>query len=179
KDADFEDSVFWVLANAIVINGADIQSNDQLGRHLAFGMGFMVVDQISDEESPEGLSTGFGNVLERHIAGTPSITLAPDSGETDDEINNWDLYVRDQLATRKLDEINKVCRYTVSHMQHRHYAISWSLTEDLVKDPLEFYSFLKKTDENEDAPREQLLAEAYDIDIKGMHQRWMKTITLK
>ena len=176
EDADFEDITFWVLANAIVINGAEIQSNDQLGRHLAFGMGFMVVDQISDEESPEGLSTGFGNVLERHVAGTPSITLTPESGEADDEINNWERYVRDQLATRKLDEIGKVCRYTVSHMHHRHYAISWSLAEDLVKDPLVFYSFLKKTDEKKDVPREQLLAEVYSTDIEAMHQRWMKTI---
>lgn len=176
---ELDDVTFWVLCNVIVIDGDAIQGNDQLQRHLAFGMGFMVIEQISDEEGPEGLSTGFGNVLEKRVAGTPTITLSADSGEEDDEINNWAMYVRDQLAARRLDSIDKVCLYTVERMHNRHYAIAWSLAEDLVKDSAALYNFLDKAADDADTPRTQLLSKAYGIDPKAMHQRWAKTIADK
>lgn len=170
------DETFWVLGNAIIINGDAWRGKDKRQRIMAFGYGYMVISQISDYRCPEGLAAGFGNVLETRVAGSPWVTLLPESGEEDNEIPNWSAFVRDQLAANRLDTIEEVCLYSVPRMHHRHYATAWSLAEDLVKDPMVFYRFVDETATDAQTPHPKLLAETYGSDLKAMHERWAKTI---
>ena len=83
------DETFWVFGNAILINGDAWRDGNKRQRIMAFGYGYMIMSQISDHGCPQGLATGFGNVLEKRVAGTPWVTLNAESGEEDDAIANW------------------------------------------------------------------------------------------
>ncbi|MEM9347255.1 MAG: hypothetical protein AAGB26_11630 [Planctomycetota bacterium] len=176
KGIRITDETFWVLGNAILINGDAWRDKEKRQRIMAFGYGYMVISQIGDYRCPEGLATGFGNALETRVAGSPWVTLLPESGEEDNEIANWAAFIRDQLAANRLDTIEEVCLYSVPRMHHRHYATAWSLTEDLVKDPMAFYRFVDETASDVDTPHPKLLAETCDTELKVMHERWTKTI---
>jgi hypothetical protein len=171
-----EQTEFWIMSNVVVINGAAFPTAESLLRVMAFGWGYMTISQTSDFVCPEALATGFGNVLEARVAGNPAITLLPETGEEDDKVRDWTKFVQAERAKNSLESIAQIFEQTVPTMQHRHYAVAWSLTEDLVQDPLLLYAMLKRCSTDNDTPRTELLTEAYSSDLETMQDRWAKTI---
>ena len=173
-----ENTEFWIMSNAVVINGAAFADAESLLPVLAFGWGYMTISQTSDFACPEALATGFGNALEARVTGRPSVTLLPDSGEQEDDkqIDDWSQFMATELANDELDSFATVFDWTVTDMQHRDYAVSWSLVEDLLKDPLMLYAMLKQSSTETDTPATDLLTQAYSTDLESMRKRWVESI---
>ena len=71
-----ENTEFWIMSNAVVINGAFADAESLLPV-LAFGWGYMTISQTSDFACPEALATGFGNALGARVTGRPPSHSCP------------------------------------------------------------------------------------------------------
>jgi len=114
---------------------------EEARRKVAFCVGFQSMMQLTREKAPDALQTGFGNITEVLMFGSPSVTVwsaysggrqgaGPGAG--------WAQVVRNRFAQRQITGILQVLGYTVDAMEPPQYAESWSLTTLLASAPDRF-----------------------------------------
>jgi hypothetical protein len=114
---------------------------EEARRKVAFCVGFQTMMQLTRKKAPDALQTGFGNITEVLMFGSPSVTVwsAYSGGQQGaGPGGGWAQVVRNRFAQRQINSVLQVLGYTVDAMEPPQYAESWSLATLLASAPDRF-----------------------------------------
>jgi len=149
-------------------------SPEVINHRIVFGSAYMGILQLSQDNIPDALATGFGNLAETMMFNDQFITVQ--SGYIDRDLKRdrktWPERVQSQFKLNKIASIQNVLAYTTRSMQLPQYAEGWSLLSLLAQDEDKLVQLVGRFAKNEDAY--EALSEVYEIDDQKLLKRWRR-----
>ena len=166
---------YWVSRSVTLIDGGAYRERDDAMRYLSFGLGYMMMSQVSRGTAPGALVSGFGNVVEVMVVGSPSVTLDPYFESEEEKIIDWSRFVRGQVAEEKLPTVREVLDFERRSMEPSHCAVSWAMTSFLASRPDALFEAVYRSIDEEVSPLDAVL-EAYGIEEDPLQATWVRAI---
>lgn len=166
---------FWVNAHYTIVDGASFRDAKSALRPLSFGVGYMIASHIAHYKEPDALTLGMGNLIETLATGSPATTLFSESGEDENEIDNWKNNFKQRRDANRLPDIRQILDYKSIAMKHSHYVESWALATHLAAQPDKFFNVLYRCRDAK-VPALDLILKEYAVDEKRLNQQWMQAL---
>jgi hypothetical protein len=147
-------------------------------RAIAFNIGFLYMQRMTEGKAPAALLSGFGNMSEATLDGNPQIVLGAvnyaEQNVPQSSGNRWIRLLQRQLAAGQLDSVQQLMAYRFTAMKEVQYAEAWSLTQLLVKDPARFTKLTEAIRAGQE-PVEAIQA-IYGVDQQKLQALWQQMI---
>jgi len=167
------DSVFVQGLFSVNLQGMDAEA---VRRRLAFSAGFQYMEQLTGNNAPAALRTGFGNLAEVMMFREPTITVL--SGYTDRRLGaqraRWVDLVRQKFAANKVASVANALVYTTGTMTLDQYAEAWSLTEFLASAPQNYAELVVELEKGTDPAT--AIENIYGLKDEALLKRWTQFV---
>ncbi len=162
--------------NICHVNGAKLDgpTSEKAKHYTAFDVGYLYIKQLTEDNCPDPLVTGFGNVVEEMGAGYPSVmvysysTRALGKGK-----NTWQKTVAQRFNEKKNPTPRKlISEYSTINMQFEQYADAWSFAKLLTGLTLEWEQLTRHLRDNGKGTTRSTILKLYNTNEKDLEEAW-------
>ena len=147
-------------------------SDEVISREVTYGLGHLMIGQAADEERPDGLQTGFGNLTETMAMGTPGVMVQSYDDRDAEHATSWASVVQQLFRERKIDSTFEVWNFDTSTMVLPEYAQAWSYVSMLCQEPEKFAQAVRAIRQGTGAA--EAIHEAYGLDDGQLLRAWAR-----
>ncbi len=147
-------------------------------RTVAYNLGYLYMQGVTDNQAPAALLSGFGSVAESNFDGNPQVMLGvatyADTHLPGRSGNRWLGLLKPTFAANRADSIEQLLANGIDAMEEIQYAEAWSFTQLLASDPPRFSKLIGEIRDGKRAV--ESLRAVYETDDKQLELRWAKLV---
>lgn len=146
------------------------QTDRDRQRNVIYNVGFMYMSQLSNDKAPDFLQCGFGNFCEALLYKDPGqVTIAYEIREMRGG-GSWSNFMRDLIRTKKTDNLEALCTFSMEQMTLTQYIQCWSFTDFLASRADAFETLIMVLGEG--MPARKAIPLVYRLNEAQLEQNW-------
>jgi len=171
-----------LAAGGAMLRGISVMNvqkmGDKIRRIIAFNMGYLYMDRLTEGRAPAALVTGFASMSESNLDGNPEIVLGTiDYSQKhipSTSGSRWIGLLQQHFAAGRVDSLDQLFAHRYSSLEEIHYAEAWSLIQVLAADPARFARLIEAVRDGQ--PAVDSVRKIYEVSDQQLYRRWAKLI---
>jgi hypothetical protein len=167
------------ITNVFVVICLEGQEGEQAHRRAATGVGFMNLMQQVGQLRHDPLATGFANVIESLVAGSPATMIfgsryQSPKRDMGNAPRTWLRLVQERMRTKKESSLRGLLKMDMTNMKLPHFAEAWTFVGLLTRQPEKFAKLVLALREEKETLK--AIEDVYGWDEKKLEAEWHKDV---